>query len=177
MLKRYILRWERNWILERESGKKEHLVVVGELGNVLVKVLIDFGKLFQRIGAVWLNERFIDILRKQVEGQSRVRWSEKRVEWVGLIFLTFTRYWGWEVWKRSSKRDDFVLDNAPLFCASAEIWVQGDMFSFGGFSYWMSKEVLQEARFVFVFTTLWLSASAASKMSQTKLIEFKEMGH
>ena len=29
--------------------------MVVELGNVLEKVLIDFGKLFQRIGAVWLK--------------------------------------------------------------------------------------------------------------------------
>ena len=45
--------------------------MLGELGNVLEKILIDFGELFQRIGAVWLNEWF-DILR-DVEGQSRVR--------------------------------------------------------------------------------------------------------
>ena len=32
--------------------------MVAELGNVLETVLIEFGKLFQRIGAVWLYERF-----------------------------------------------------------------------------------------------------------------------
>ena len=36
--------------------------MVVELGKVLEKVLIHFGKLFQRIGAVWLYER-LDILR------------------------------------------------------------------------------------------------------------------
>ena len=40
--------------------------MVGELDNVFEKVVIDFGKLFQRIGAAWLNERF-DILREDVE--------------------------------------------------------------------------------------------------------------
>ena len=35
--------------------------MVGELGNVLEKVRIDFGKLFQRKGEVWLNEQ-LDIL-------------------------------------------------------------------------------------------------------------------
>ena len=46
--------------------------MVGELGNVLQKVLINCGKLFQKIGAVWLNGR-IDILREDVERRSRVR--------------------------------------------------------------------------------------------------------
>ena len=47
--------------------------MVAALGDVLEKVLIDFGKLFQRIGAVWLYER-LDILREQVVvGQSSVR--------------------------------------------------------------------------------------------------------
>ena len=38
-----------------------------ELGNVLEKVLIDFDKLFQKIGAVWLNE-LCDILREDAKG-------------------------------------------------------------------------------------------------------------
>ena len=47
--------------------------MVADLGNDLEKVLIDFGKLFQRIGAIGLYER-LDILREEVvEGQSRVR--------------------------------------------------------------------------------------------------------
>ena len=44
-------------VIESESGKEEHWLVVGELGTVLEKSLIDFGKLFQKIGAVWFNER------------------------------------------------------------------------------------------------------------------------
>ena len=48
--------------------------MVAKLGDVLKKVLIDFGKLLQKIGAVWLNER-LDILSEDVEGRSRVRWS------------------------------------------------------------------------------------------------------
>ena len=44
--------------------------MVVELGDVLEKVLIDFGKLFQRIGAVWLNER-LDILSEDAD-MSRV---------------------------------------------------------------------------------------------------------
>ena len=39
--------------------------MVAELGDVLEKVLIDFGKLFQRIEAVRLYER-LDILREEV---------------------------------------------------------------------------------------------------------------
>ena len=50
------------------SGKEEHRLVVVELGNVLEKVLIDFGKLFQRIRVVWF-----DILREDVEEHCRVR--------------------------------------------------------------------------------------------------------
>ena len=47
--------------------------MVAELGDVLDKVLIDFSKLFQRIGAVLLYER-LDILREEVvDGRSRVR--------------------------------------------------------------------------------------------------------
>ena len=70
---RYVLRCERNWVLESESCKEEHGLVVAELGDVLEKVLIDFGKLFQRIGAVRLYER-LDILREEmVDGRSRVR--------------------------------------------------------------------------------------------------------
>ena len=47
--------------------------MVAKLGDVFEKVLIDFGKLFQMIGAVQLCER-IDILREEVmEGQSIVR--------------------------------------------------------------------------------------------------------
>ena len=47
--------------------------MVAALGDVLEKVLIDFGKLFQRIGAVLLYER-LDILREEVvDGRSRVR--------------------------------------------------------------------------------------------------------
>ena len=47
--------------------------MVAELGDVLEKVLMDFGKLFQRIGAVRLYERF-NILREEVvEGRCRVR--------------------------------------------------------------------------------------------------------
>ena len=40
--------------------------MVAELGDVLEKVLIGFGKLFQRIGAVRLYER-LDILREEME--------------------------------------------------------------------------------------------------------------
>ena len=47
--------------------------MVAELGDVLEKVLIDFGKLFRMIGTVWLYER-LDVLREEVvEGRSRVR--------------------------------------------------------------------------------------------------------
>ena len=47
--------------------------MIAELGDVLEKVLIDFGKLFQRMGAVRSYER-LDILREEVlVGRSRVR--------------------------------------------------------------------------------------------------------
>ena len=68
MPKRYVLRCERNWVLESKSGKEE--LVIAELGDELDKVLIDFGKLFQMIGAVRLYER-LDILREEVvDGRS-----------------------------------------------------------------------------------------------------------
>ena len=47
--------------------------MVPALGDVLMKVLIDFGNLFQRIGAVRLYDR-LDILTEEVvDGRSRVR--------------------------------------------------------------------------------------------------------
>ena len=46
--------------------------MVAALDDVLEKILIDFGKLFQRIGAVRLYER-LDILREVVDGRIRVR--------------------------------------------------------------------------------------------------------
>ena len=47
--------------------------MVAALGDVLEKVLIDFGKLLQRIGAVRLYER-LDILKEEVvDGRSTVR--------------------------------------------------------------------------------------------------------
>ena len=51
--------------------------MVAELGGVLEKVLVDFGKLFLRIGAVRLYQR-LDILREEevvdaLDGRSRVR--------------------------------------------------------------------------------------------------------
>ena len=101
MPKRYVLKCERNWVLESESDKKELWLVVAELNDVLEKVLIDFGELFQRIGVVQLYEQ-LDILREEVmEGWSRVRWLEERVEPAGLILISFLRYWGCEVWRKS----------------------------------------------------------------------------
>ena len=61
MPKRYVFRWEQKWVLDIENGKEERRLVIEEWGNVLEKALIDFGTLFQRIGAVWLNVR-LDIL-------------------------------------------------------------------------------------------------------------------
>ena len=47
--------------------------MVAVLGDVLEKVLIDFGKFFQRLGAVRLYDR-LDILREEVvDGRNRVR--------------------------------------------------------------------------------------------------------
>ena len=75
--------------------------MIAELGDVLEKVLIDFGKLFQRIGVVRLYE-LLDILREEVvDGRSRVRRLEERVEPAGLILISFLRYWGREVWRES----------------------------------------------------------------------------
>ena len=47
--------------------------MVAELGDVLEKVLIDFGKLFQRIGVVRLYERLVILREEMVDGRSRVR--------------------------------------------------------------------------------------------------------
>ena len=47
--------------------------MVAEFGDVLEKVYIDFGKIFQRIVAVRLYER-LDMLREEVvDGRSGVR--------------------------------------------------------------------------------------------------------
>ena len=67
MPNRYVLRCERNWILESERGKEEHLLMVAELDDVLEK---DFGKLFQGIGAVWLYER-LDIFKGKGGGWAK----------------------------------------------------------------------------------------------------------
>ena len=40
--------------------------MVAELSEVLKKLLVDVGKLFQRIGAIWLYERLV-MLREEVE--------------------------------------------------------------------------------------------------------------
>ena len=54
---------------------------------MLEKVLIDFGKLFQRIGAVRLYER-LDILRQEVmDGRSKVKRLEERVKPAALILI------------------------------------------------------------------------------------------
>ena len=47
--------------------------MVSELGDVLEKVLIYFGNLFQRIGAVRLYERLYILREELVDGPSRVR--------------------------------------------------------------------------------------------------------
>ena len=47
--------------------------MIAELGDVLKKVLIDFGKLFERIGAVRLYERLYILREEVVEERSRVR--------------------------------------------------------------------------------------------------------
>ena len=74
--------------------------MVAELGDVLEKVLIDFGKLFQRIGAVRLHER-LDILREEVvEGRRIVRRLEERLDSGGLTLISFLRYLGCKVWRR-----------------------------------------------------------------------------
>ena len=101
MPKKYVSRCERNWVLDSESGKEGNLLVVAELGDVLAKVRTDFGKLFQRIGAVRLYER-LDILKEEVvDGRSRVRRLEERVKPTGLILISFSRYWGCEVGRKS----------------------------------------------------------------------------
>ena len=47
--------------------------MVAALGDVLENVLIDFGKLFQRIEAVRLYERLHILREEAVDGRSRVR--------------------------------------------------------------------------------------------------------
>ena len=46
--------------------------MAGELDKVLGTFLVDFCKLFQNTGEVWLNEQ-LDISREDVAGWSRVR--------------------------------------------------------------------------------------------------------
>ena len=111
MPKRYVLRCERNWVLESESDKEEDSLVVAAIDDVLEKVLIDFDKLFQRIGAFRLYER-LDILREEVvDGRSRVKWLKERVEPAGLILISFLRYWVcevWRLWKYGDYGDDCI---------------------------------------------------------------------
>ena len=47
--------------------------MVAELGDVFEKVLIDCGKLFQRIGVVRLYERLYILREEVLDGRSRVR--------------------------------------------------------------------------------------------------------
>ena len=122
-----VLRWERNRVLESESIKEEHWLVVVELGDVLEKVLKDFGKLFQRIGEVWLYERLHISREEVVEGRSRVRWLDERVEPAGLILIGFRRYLVARYGGGHNHERWFCSECALLFWASAEISVQGDM--------------------------------------------------
>ena len=118
-MKRYVLRCERNWILESESDKEEDWLVVAALGDVLEKVLIDFGKLFRRIGAVRLYER-LDILREEVvDGRSRVRWernyileseSVKEEPWLVVVEL-------------GSMLDKILIDIGKLIHTIGAIWL------------------------------------------------------
>ena len=98
MPKMYVLRCERNGVLESESGKEEKWLVVAELDIVLEKVLIDFGKLFQRIGAVRLYERvdwkFQNIFRTWPSDLFRecARASAQKNVWETFVdFLNFHR--------------------------------------------------------------------------------------
>ena len=50
-----------------------------------------------------------------------------------------------------SKRDDFVVDELFYFKPVQRFEFRGAMFSFGGSSYWASKEVLQSLK-----TTIFL---------------------
>ena len=140
MPKRYDLRCERNLVLESESGKEKHWLVVAELGDVLEKVLIDFGMLFQRIGAVRLYEP-LDILREEVvDGRSRVRWLEERMEPGRFSIDKFSEVFGlWGMERIVSKGDDFVVDELFYFKPVQRFEFHGDMFSFVGSSYCASK--------------------------------------
>ena len=102
--------------------------MVVELGKVLEIVVIDFGKLIQRIEAVLLNER-LDILREEIKGRSIVRKLGERVELVGLIFISFL---GIEVARcgEGHKRDGFVVDAFFYFEPVQRFEYSGDMFSF-----------------------------------------------
>ena len=58
---------------ERELGRNiDQCPVVGEFGEILENVFIDFSRLFESIEEVWLNEQ-LDILREVVGWQSSVR--------------------------------------------------------------------------------------------------------
>ena len=51
-----------------------------------------------------------------MDGQSRVRLLEDRVEPAGLKLMSFLRYWGCEVWREIvNKEDDFVVDALSYF--------------------------------------------------------------
>ena len=119
-------------VLESESDKEKHWLLVAELGDVLEKVLIYFGKLFQRIGVVRLYER-LDILREEmVKGRSRMRWLKDRVEPAGLKLISFLRFLGLRCMEKViRKRDDFVMGVLFYFEPVQRFEYRNDMFNFG----------------------------------------------
>ena len=79
MPKRYVLRCERNWVLESESDKEEDWLVVAALGDVLEKVLID-GSWFivpalhrARLLQRWRNGTGLGLASEQIN--SDLRWD------------------------------------------------------------------------------------------------------
>ena len=68
------------------------------------------------------------------------------MELVGLMFISFLRYWiakYEEGRKYVSKRDDFVVDALFYFEPVQRFEYRDDMLSFGSSTYCSSKEVLQ----------------------------------
>ena len=117
--------------------------MVAELGDVLKKLLIDFGKLFPRTGAVRLYER-LDFLREEVvEGRSSVmigRMSEAR----RFKIDKFSESLGLRGRKKVvGKRRHILMDALFYFEPVQRIEYRGDNFSFWGSSYCASKGVLQ----------------------------------
>ena len=100
--------------------------MVGELGNVLEKVVKDFGKLFQRIGGAYFKRR----CRGAEYSEMISRTSGER----SFNIYKFSEVLGLRSMKVISERDVFVVDSL-LYFEPVQTFESGMMCSVLNFSY------------------------------------------